>query len=60
MSGSHLVLVTIHGRFNISIEQDKIELVTLDTIFGVVWASLIINSGLWNAHIWILYYNSFC
>lgn len=46
MSGSHLVLVTIHGRFNISIEQDKIELVTLDTIFGVVWASLIINSGL--------------
>ena len=36
MVGSHLVLVTRHGQFTITIEQDKIELVTLNTIFTVV------------------------
>ena len=33
MLSSHLVSVTLHGRFAIRIEQDKIELVTLNTIF---------------------------
>ena len=32
----HLVLVTLHGRSTMSIEQDKIEMVTLNTIFSVV------------------------
>ena len=36
MLGLHLVLVILHGRFTISIEQDKIELVALNTIFGVL------------------------
>jgi hypothetical protein len=43
MSGLHLVLATIHMRFTIGIEQDKIELVTLNTIFNVVWVGLIIK-----------------
>jgi hypothetical protein len=32
----HLVLMTLHKQFTISIEQDKVELVTLNTIFSVV------------------------
>ena len=35
MLSLHLVLVTLHGRFTINIEQD-IELVTLNTISSVV------------------------
>ena len=36
MLGLQLVLVTLHGRFTISIEQDKVELVTLITIVCAV------------------------
>ena len=35
MVGFHLELVTLHGRFTISIEQDKIELVTLNIVYLV-------------------------
>ena len=35
MLGLHLVLVILHGRFTISIEPDKMKLVTLNTIFSV-------------------------
>ena len=36
MLGLHLVLVTLHGRFTIGIEQDKIESVpTLNTKISV-------------------------
>ena len=34
--GSQLALVTLHGWFPISIEQDKVELVTPNTIFSVL------------------------
>ena len=38
MLGLHLVLVTIHLRFTIIIEEDKLELVTLKTIqYSVVF-----------------------
>lgn len=36
MLSLHLVLVTLHVQFIISIEQDKIETVALNTIFSVV------------------------
>ena len=36
MLGVHLVLVTLHMRFAISIEQRQIEMVTLNTSFTVV------------------------
>ena len=35
MLGLHVVLVTVHGQSTISIEQDKVELVKLNTIFCV-------------------------
>lgn len=36
MSHLHVVLVTLYGQFTISVEQDKSELVTLNTVFSVV------------------------
>jgi hypothetical protein len=35
--GLRLVLVTLNMLFTISIEQDKIELVTLNTVFSLVY-----------------------
>ena len=35
MCGSHLVLVTIHGRLSSSIDARQLELVTLNTIISV-------------------------
>ena len=35
MLSLHLVLVTLHGWFTISIEQDEIESVTLNTLLHV-------------------------
>jgi hypothetical protein len=43
MSSLYFVLATILGWFTIGIEQDKIELMTLNTIFNVVWVGLIIK-----------------
>ena len=40
MLGLHLVLVTPHTWLTIHIEQDKIELLTLNTIFNVVFTNL--------------------
>ena len=34
--GLHILLVTSHGRFAISFEQDKIGLVTLNTTYNVL------------------------
>ena len=36
MLGLHLVLVALHRRFIISIEQDKQKMVTLNAIFSVL------------------------
>ena len=36
MIGLHLVLVIPQGRFTISIEQENIKMVTLNTTFSVV------------------------
>ena len=36
MLGIRLVLVTPHGRFTISIEQERIELVALNIVLSVV------------------------
>ena len=36
MSSLHLMLVTLHGQFTISIEQDKVDLVILNAILSTL------------------------
>lgn len=44
MLGLCLMLLALHKQFTVGIEQDKIELLTLNTIFKVVIEGLIISS----------------
>lgn len=41
MLGLHLVSVTLHKWFMISIEEYKIELVTLNTLFNLVFEFIV-------------------